>query len=246
MISETLFKRLFHATDITVMTGENLSAKSGLIFDSEWGGYPVSRITTLKTLKNNPEIFWKYINHIKVKVKAAKPNLGHYSLVDMERFFDVLTVITDNIDGLHQTAGSKKVLQLNGNVNETYCIECNHIISDTNDSVFSQPIPKCPKCGGLLRPNIRFTEEEPHGKALKEAQDNSSFCEVFFLIGISNYKKPASNMPYISKANGSYLIEINEEATELSDTVNEFVRADPSEILPKIALVMDKLKSKSK
>jgi NAD-dependent deacetylase len=243
MISETLFKRLYNATDITVMTGKNLSEKSGLIYESEWGGYPIEKITSLNTLENNPEIFWKYINHIKTKIKGIKPNLGHYSLVDMERFYDVFTVITDNIDGLHQAAGSKKVLQLNGNVNVTYCSQCKTIVKE-NDPVLNDPVPKCAKCGGLLRPNIRFTEEKPHGKALKEAQDNSSFCEVFFLIGIDEYKEPASNMPYISKANGSYLIEINENTTELSSMVNEFVKANPAEILPKIALVLDKLKSK--
>jgi len=137
-------------------------------------------------------------------------------------------------------------LQLNGNINETLCIECKHVISNPNDPILKSAVPTCPECGGLLRPNIRFTEEPPHEKALKDAQNDSAFCEVFFLVGISNYKEPASNMPYISKANGSYLIEINEQATELSDTVNEFVRADPAEILPKIALVMDKLKSKRK
>ena len=246
MISETLFKRLYNATDITIMTGENFSAKSGLMLDAEWGGYPINKITSLKTLKNHPDIFWKYINHVKSKIKSVKPNLGHYSLVDMERFFNELTVITDNIDGLHQSAGSTKVLQLNGNIYDTYCIECNYRIEDNNDPILFQPIPKCPKCGGLLRPDLRMTGEAPHEKALKEAQDHSSFCEVFFLAGISEYKEPASNMPYISKANGSYLIEINEERTALSDTVNEFVQINPAEILPKIALILDKLKSKIK
>ncbi len=246
MISETLFKRLFHATDITVMTGENFSTQSRFMFDAEWGGYPVNKITSLKTLKSNPEIFWKYIKHVKSSIKSVKPNLGHYSLIDMERFFNLVTIITENIDGLHQLAGSNKVLELNGNINETYCIDCKNKIEDQNDPILSQLIPKCPKCGGLLRPDIKLTEEVSHEKALKEAQDVSSFCEVFFLVGINEYKEPASNMPYISKANGSYLIEINEERTSLSDTVNEFVQANPAEILPKIALVLDKLKSKHK
>jgi NAD-dependent deacetylase len=243
MISETLFKRLYNATDITVMTGNNLSQKSGLALELEWEGYSVEKITTLNTLETHPEIFWKYINYVKTKIKSVKPNLGHYSLVDMERFYNIFTVITGNTDGLHQTAGNKKVLQLNGNINETYCTKCKTVVAE-NDPLLTEAIPKCAKCGGLLRPNIRFTEENAHVKDLKEAQDNSSFCEVFFLIGISHYKEPASNMPYISKANGSYLIEINDEPTELSTMVNEFVQANPAEILPKIALVLDKLKSK--
>jgi NAD-dependent deacetylase len=240
MFTEKLLLRVRGASSVTVLTGAGISAESGVPTfrgkDGLWNNKKFEELAHIDAFKKNPEEFWKFYNWRREKIKGIKPNLGHFALVDMARHFDEFTVITQNVDNLHRVAGTEHLIELHGNLLRDKCSSCNQKYEAGAHAGI-----KCDKCGVFLRPDVVLFGESLNSDTLRQAQEASATCEVFFSIGTSGLVEPAASLPYLAKANGAYLVEINEEDTPLTTHMNESVRGQSGKILPRLAIIFDKL-----
>lgn len=246
MLSKVLFERLYHASAVFILTGSGISKQSGLPTyrgdDGKWNNLSPEELGFVEKFNQDHQIVWDWYRWRQEQILKSKPNLGHYALVDFENRFEEFTVVTINVDGLHQKAGSKNVVEAHGNIFNARCTKCGH--KEIN-FIPKDSSPKCSECGGLLRPDVFMVGDELDGQSLSSAQQAAAVCELFFVVGTSAISNPASALPFISKANGSYLIEINTGETKLSSIVNERIQGDATEWLPKITILYDKISGKS-
>ena len=244
MFTKQLIQRLLKGYSITVLTGAGISAESGVPTfrgkEGLWKNHDPQQLATPEALRDNPELFWEFYRWRRQLLKDVKPHMGHYALVDLEHRFEDFHLITQNVDNLHQLAGSENVTELHGNIARTFCSACGKEVFD-NEYDENEPIPKCPHCGGTLRPGVVLFGEALPAKALSEAQEAAAQCEVFFSIGTSSVVEPAASLPYIAKANGAYLVEINLERTPLSDYADEVILGKAGKILPALILILEKI-----
>jgi NAD-dependent deacetylase len=225
------------------MTGNGISAESGVpLFDNsdgQWNEYKVQELATLKTLNQNPELFWKFFSWRRQQLENVKPNLAHYALVDMERLVGGFALLTQTIDNLHRVAGNKQLLELHGNLLRDRCSKCDQRYP-AEPGEFKM-VPTCKKCDGLLRPDVVLIDENIENKFIEAANKASAACEVFIAIGNSSIVEPAASLPYMAKANGAYVLEINPDETSLSSHANECIRTSTIEALPQLAMEVEKL-----
>jgi len=244
MFSEKLLTRLKNAYSLSVLTGAGISAESGVPTfrgkDGLWNNYKAEDLATPTTFMNNPRLFWDFYSWRRKLLKDVKPNLGHYALVDLERLFSDFLIITQNVDNLHFVAGNKKVIEIHGNIMRTKCSEC----GAAYDEIFydADPIPSCKQCSGMIRPDVVLFGESLDEKLLRKAQETAANCEVFFSIGTSGVVEPAASLPFLAKANGSYIVEINETETPLSMHANECIHGAAGKILPQLIMVLEKIR----
>jgi len=198
-------------------------------------------LADVEMFAKDPELVWDWYRRRQYLIRNVKPNLAHYSLVDLESRFEEFTIVTHNIDGLHQKAGSANVIEAHGNIFNAKCTKCDH--KETN-YIPSTSKPQCKKCDSLMRPDVFMKGDELDKNALDLAQNSAAVCEVLFSVGTSGTSEPGSALPFISKANGSYLIEINVNKTNLSDKVNERIEGKASDWLPKITIIYDQISGK--
>lgn len=243
MFSDKLIMRLKNAYTITVLTGAGISAESGMPTfrgkDGIWKNYPVEELATVEALEKNPKTFWEFYNWRRSILTSIKPNMGHYALVDIENYFEDFTLLTQNVDGLHGKAGSINLLEIHGNITKNRCLNCNDL---TVSEVNKDEIPKCTKCGFILKPDVILFGEPLNPNILRKAHESSSNCEVFFSIGTSSIVEPAASLPYVAKGNGAYIVEINTEKTALSDNADEVILKSSSEVLTNLVMILDRLR----
>jgi len=147
-------------------------------------------------------------------IAKARPNPGHYALVDMEQRFPSFTLITQNVDGLHQLAGSKAVINLHGNIQLTKCSQEGILVEKWEDT--GEVPPRCPHCGGLLRPDVVWFGEALPPTAFNAASQAARRCDLFFSIGTSGVVEPAASLPYLALEHGAVVVEINPSETPLT------------------------------
>ena len=225
---------------VVVLTGAAMSAESGIpsfqsTQNSSWAKYDPKELATLEAFQRNPSLVWEWHNWQRELVKKAEPNPGHLALVEMQDYVPEFTLITQNVDGLHQRADSKPVIELYGNLNRAECINDGNLVDIQLDS--KGELPHCPDCGGLLRPKVVWSEESPHEDALNQAMESISQCDLFFIIGISSLTQPANSLALKAFEHGAKVIEISSEYAPLPSHVDTIMYGEPSQILP--ALMMD-------
>lgn len=245
MLSQNLLSRLKKSSAVTVLTGAGVSAESGVPTfrgkDGLWESNKVEELATPGALEKDPQLFWKFYSWRKKLVNDVKPNLGHYSLVDFERIYGDFLLITQNVDNLHRVAGNEKIVELHGNIFNTKCTNCGKAHEGELD--ISSEIPLCKSCGGKLRPDVVLFGENLDESNIRKAQEASAGCEIFFSIGTSSLVEPAASLPFLAKANGSYVVEINSEETPLSAHANECLRGSAAKVLPALVILIKKLQS---
>jgi len=165
--------------------------------------------------------------------------MGHYALVDIEYYFEDFTLLTQNVDGLHSIAGSINLLEIHGNITKNRCLNCNDLTAPGQNK---DEIPKCTKCGSILKPDVILFGEPLNQNILRKAHESSSNCEVFFSIGTSSIVEPAASLPYLAKGNGAYIVEINTEKTALSGNADEVILKSSSEALTNLVMILDRLR----
>jgi NAD-dependent deacetylase len=245
MLSQKFLSRLKNASAVTVLTGAGISAESGIPTfrgkDGLWENKKVEELATPQALKNDPQLFWKFYHWRKKLIEEVKPNLGHYALVDFERIYEDFFLVTQNVDNLHRTAGNEKIIELHGNIFHTKCAQCGKMHREPIAE--GSEVPKCNFCGGVLRPDVVLFGENLEEKNLRDAQEAAAGCEIFFSIGTSSIIEPAASLPYLAKANGSYVVEINPEETALSEHADECLRGATGKLLPALVIIIEKLQS---
>lgn len=232
-----LIRYLTKASRVAVLTGAGVSQESGLrtFRDAQsglWAQYKPEDLATPRAFARDPKLVWDWYVFRREAIKGARPNAGHYALVEMEKNIPEFTLITQNVDGLHRMAGSKNILELHGNILNVRCSECG-MFAETwgNDLEF---VPRCEYCNGLLRPDVIWFEESLPRDQLEAAVQATRTCQVFFSIGTSGVVHPAAALASAAKAEGSVVIEVNAEPTPLTSKVDFALHGKSGEILPEL------------
>ena len=241
-ISNKLRSLLQRAESVCVLTGAGISAESGVATfrgpDGLWSKLKPEELANFDAFMRNPELVWEWYNYRKKIIHDVKPNPAHYALARFEELVKDFTLVTQNIDNLHFRAGSKRVLELHGNIERSYCINCQKftkIIEITPEKL----APRCPSCGGLIRPDVVwFGEMLPEG-IFEAAEEAASRCELFLTIGTSAVVYPAAGLPIAAHNEGAYVVEINTQPTELSRRVDETLIGKAGEILPQLSGILE-------
>jgi NAD-dependent deacetylase len=219
-ISQELVERLRTANKIAILTGAGISAESGIptfrdALTGLWAQYNPEELATPEAFERNPRLVWEWYSERRSLVTQVSPNPGHLALAAMERFVPAVTVITQNVDGLHQRAGSTRVIELHGNISRVKCSQEGVVVEHWEES--SSSPPHCPFCYGLLRPDVVWFGELLPERAMREAMKATATCDVFFSIGTSGQVYPAASLVDFARGTGAMVVVINpdEEAQAL-------------------------------
>jgi NAD-dependent deacetylase len=221
---------------VVVLTGAGISLESGVpIFrgkGSMWEIPEAKRLADKAGPPWNTKESWEFYEWRRKLVKQCQPNAAHYTLCEMEKYFESFWLITQNVDGLHTRAGCKNILELHGDIWKGRCVECESIVKLPETPLKSLP-PHC-SCGYPLRPHVvQFGETLDHN-ILNKAFMASKKAELFFIIGTSGVVSPASEMPLMARERGAPVIEINTEPTVLTPHMSLSIRGKAAEALPKL------------
>src|SRR5688572_13562423 len=189
-----LLQRLSAAQRVTVLTGAGVSAESGVptfrdALTGLWAKFKPEELATPTAFRRNPRLVWEWYAWRRKLVAEAKPNAAHVALVEMEKRIPSFTVITQNVDDLHRRAGSLNVIELHGNITRTKCFDEDVVVASWPDT--GDVPPRCPRCGGLLRPDVVWFEEAMPESETARAFACSANCDVFLSIGTSSVVYPA-------------------------------------------------------
>ena len=236
-MSELVTKKLRGAKKIVFVTGAGISQESGIPTfrgkDGLWRNYDAMKLATINAFYDNPKLVWEWYNERRKNIFSAEPNLGHKAIAELEKFVKVV-VLTQNIDGLHQRAGSTEVLELHGSIVKIKCTICdfkNEILTE-----FIQIPPLC-KCGNILRPDVVWFGESLPQEIWQQAIIHASNCDVMIVVGTSLVVSPANTLPIYAKQNKATLIEINTEETIMSSDMDLSVRSTSVVTLPEFVSV---------
>ena len=218
---------------IVFVTGAGISQESGIPTfrgkDGLWRNYDAMKLATIDAFYDNPKLIWEWYNERRKNIFAAQPNLGHKAIAELEKYTEVV-VLTQNIDGLHQKAGSSEVLELHGSIIKIKCSVCN--FKDEIMTEFSEIPPLC-KCGNILRPDVVWFGESLPQDIWQKAIVFASQCDLMIIAGTSLVVSPANTLPIYAKQNNAILIEINPENTEMSSEMDLVIRNTSATTLPK-------------
>jgi len=222
---------------LAALTGAGISAESGVPTFRGTGGLwqqmSMTELFTPEALAEQPLLAWQLYDDLRTRIAATQPNAGHRALAALARRRE-LSVITQNIDGLHQRAGSDGVFELHGTLWQLRCDACGYREENTRAPLPALP-PVCPQCRGVLRPDIVFFTESLPDAALSGAIRAAERCDLMLVIGTSGVVYPAAALPGAARARGALLVEINPEDTALTRTMDYAIRATAAEALPWVA-----------
>lgn len=235
IISAELQRRFTSAEAVFVLTGAGVSAESGVPTfrgggdSAVWKGMPFDVISSARMVQQDLEAVWEWFDYRRNLLKPLEPNPAHVTIAQWPKRFSEVTLATQNIDGLHEKAGSSDVFELHGSIWRTRCLSCDvrfRISADKN-----RP-DACESCGDRLRPDVvLFGEMLPAG-VFERAADKASTCDLCFVVGTSALVYPAAGLPEIAKAAGAYVCEVNPERTPLSEFCDEVLAGKAGEVLP--------------
>jgi len=223
---------------VVVLTGAGISAESGIPTfrdpDGVWARFRPEDLASPEAFRQDPKLVWDWYRARAENVDRVKPNQGHESLARMEERFAGLTIITQNVDGLHRAAGSSRVIELHGNLRRARCTRCPAVFGLSEARAQDDDMPHCPACGALARPDIVWFGEMLPEDALGQAFEVSSRAELFFVVGTSALVHPAASLPYVAARSGAVLVEVNPRETPVSTDADFVFRARAGEALPVI------------
>jgi len=225
-----------------VLTGAGISTPSGIpdfrsADSSLWGKFDPFEVASLISFRYNPLRFYEWMRNLAEIIIQAQPNQAHYDIALLEELGLVQTVITQNIDGLHQRAGSKKVLQTHGSLQSVSCIRCyqNYPAGDFIVNYLGNgQIPICPSCGGILKPDLVLMGEQLPVQIWLQAQEASKSCDLMIVAGSSLEVLPVAGLPMQALQNGAHLILINYSETYLDPRADVVLHENVAEIFPRI------------
>ncbi len=233
---ETIQGWLAEAERVTVLTGAGISAESGVPTFRGAGGlwrqHRPEDLATPEAFARGPRLVWEWYDWRRARVAKAEPNPGHMALAQLERRVPDFTLITQNVDGLHQRAGSRHVLKLHGDIWTLHCLGCG--LEETNHDVPLREIPPRCSCGGLFRPGVVWFGETLPADVLRQAMEAAAHAQVFLGVGTSAVVQPAASLPLLAQQNGAKLVEVNLEETPLSAQADASFWGKAGELLPRL------------
>jgi NAD-dependent deacetylase len=222
------------ASSIAVLTGAGISAESGLpTFRGPgglWRNYRAEDLARPETFARDPKLVWEWYNWRRGVMARALPNAAHAALAGMEQGSKNFTLITQNVDGLHDRAGSRKILKVHGDIWTLRCCSCGREREDRSDPLASLP-PRC-DCGGVERPGVVWFGESLPRDVWARAETAARTAELFLVIGTSAVVYPAAGLVALAKSAGAKVVEINIAETPVSGIVDASLRGAAAELLP--------------
>lgn len=233
-IDPGVVKALRNSRHVLALTGAGASAESGVPTFREaqsglWEQFDPHELATPEAFLRDPELVWRWYRWRRELVAGVEPNAGHFALAALQERLNQLTLVTQNVDSLHQRAGSKDVVEFHGNLFETRCFVEGTVTEDDGAAA-----PRCEVCGGHLRPGVVWFGESIPPVALAAAVQAAEDCDVFLSIGTSSLVWPAAGLAETAAQNGATVIEINIETTIQSEGRYFALQGKSGEVLPEL------------
>lgn len=229
-------ERLRAGANVCVLSGAGISAASGIptfrgAQDSLWSRYRPEELATPTAFARDPELVWRWYDWRRGLIAAAAPNAAHLALAELEAVAPV-TIITQNVDGYHQQAGSSRVLEYHGSIWGVRCRDCRWAGTDQRVPL---PIPpRCTRCGGLLRPSVVWFGESIDPTLMAESKAAVAGCEVFLVIGTAGVVYPAAGLVATARHNGALVVDFNLEPSGVGNLADIFVAGSAVDTVPRL------------
>lgn len=236
---------LRYAKNVVALTGAGVSKESGVptfrdAVNGLWARFDPMQLATREAFQADPKLVWEWYEYRRGLMRGAKPNNGHTALAKFQERFESMTVITQNVDDLHEQAGSHHVIRLHGSIAQNKCFnDCQGKPTLIDITQLSGTPPTCPHCGAYVRPNVVW-----FGELLPIDQVNAAYaalenCDAMLVIGTSGLVSPAAQLPSYAKRFGATIIEINPEETPITHLADIHLRGASGELLPQLATALD-------
>lgn len=233
------------AKHVVALTGAGISTGSGIPdFRSPesglWDYVDPMEVATITAFKDNPKAFFEWMRPLVQKIMTAHPNPAHLALAQMEKFGPLQGIITQNIDVLHTKAGSQTIYEVHGHMRDATCMHCLETFQSSeilDQYLENGDIPHCPKCSGILKPNVILFGEILPVMILNRAKRLTQACDVMIVAGSSLEVAPAGDLPMLAKFSGAKVIIVNFGKTHLDSLADVVIHADVAKILPQLAAI---------
>jgi len=231
-------KDILQSKRTIAFTGAGISVESGIPdfrgAQGLWQKYDPEEYAHIHAFYSNPDKVWLMLKEMFSLIMAAKPNPAHIGLAELERMGLLFSIVTQNVDGLHQAAGSKNVIEFHGTHRTLSCLKCSTKIEGASLTLEDLP-PRCSRCSSLLKPDVVFFGEPIPWEAQTMSFKESKSCSAVLVIGTSAVVYPAATIPVTAKEHGATIIEINMEPTPMTDQVSDYlICGSAGEIIPAI------------
>ncbi len=227
------------ASKILILTGAGVSAESGVPTfrgcSNTWRGMPFQELSSARMVSEDLPLVWEWFDYRRGIISGCEPNAAHNAIAAAQQNerYEKISLVTQNIDGLHRAAGSTDIIELHGHINTARCLGCGHL-----SSLFTLPEderpPVCPACADSMRPHVVLFGEALNEDDLLDSYEMAAQCDVCIVVGTSAVVYPANYIPQISKREGAFLIEVNPEETELTHAFDVSIRTTACDALPEI------------
>jgi len=233
------------ASFVVALSGAGVSTPSGIPdFRSPssgmWRMIDPMAVASIWGFHEHPKRFYQWFQPLMRQIRAAMPNAAHVALAEMERNGWLKLLITQNIDGLHQLAGSQKVVELHGHLRSATCMTCRHQVP--TDGLWPKAergeVLLCEECGGILKPDVILFGEPLDHDCLREAQERALFCDLLIAAGSSLEVEPAADLPHLARRSGARVILINRQPTIADSIADITLRGDVSTVLPELVQLL--------
>ena len=236
-IFQNIKDKIIDLDEFVFLTGAGISKESGIPtfrgHEGLWRKYDPMILASISGFNKNPKLVWEFYKYRQELMCNCNPNLGHRAITEFQKIKNSY-ILTQNIDGLHEKAGTKNIVELHGNILRRQCTECE--FQETIEQKIDQPLPPvCKLCKNILRPSVILFGEPLNPDKWKEAERLSSDCDVMFIVGTSLNVGPVNQLPLYAKRNGAILIEVNPEPTAvLNEIIDYSIQGSATEILPQL------------
>ena len=241
--ASNLLRQLALAERVVILTGAGISAESGVPTFRQaqtglWARFRPEDLATPEAFERDPALVWRWYQWRRRLIRAALPNAGHVAIARLATLIGDLTLITQNVDDLHQTAGSAGYIALHGNIFRNRC-PADGMTTDCTEFESVYP-PPCPRCSNPVRPDVVWFGESLDSGMLAAAIDAASAADLLLSVGTSSLVRPAADLPLIARNAGAKIAEVNPAETPLSGLCNWFVREPAAHFLPQMVEVFEK------
>ena len=243
LLPEDIQERVKQSKRVCVFTGAGVSAESGIPTFRDAGGlwenYRPEDLVTASAFSRDPVPVWRWHAWLQGVCHSAEPNPAHKAIAAMDAFYPEFLVITQNIDTLHERAGTKRMVKLHGDIMETRCLKKGHVVTldqpFDKDSITSRgTLPKCPKCGEACRPNVVWFGELLPEKPLVTGREFAESCDLFLIVGTSGVVSGGYGFTELARYAGALILEVNPQESALTHLAHLSLRLPAAEALPRI------------
>lgn len=240
--NKKMIDQLKLAQHVVVFTGAGVSQESGIptfrdAMTGIWEKFDAESLATPEAFLNDRDFVWGWYEWRRAMVLRCRPNPAHLSIAAMAAAFPRLTLITQNVDDLHERAGSKDVIHLHGSLHHPRCFTCgdSYVFSSSVSDEFSDggrlTPPQCASCGGWVRPGVVWFGEQLPMDSLAQAVASVKTCDIFFSIGTSSLVYPAALLPFEAAERGACVIQVNPDATQLDSVATYNLKGRAGEVM---------------